>query len=119
MENTSTQISTAIIDDAEKWLKENIRDFSLDNFCAVYPKTINEDFSINLCDEEEDDKCKIITLAEQVEALCELVNRLTSGRLFVGGFSRSAVGIDDTSNWDVEVWDAFFQLCYHKDVIYG
>jgi hypothetical protein len=112
-----TTINATIIPDAEAWLKENIKDMSSDSVSAVYVTGINTDFSITLFDEEEGQK-KSFTLEQQVVALQKLADEIAGKRLFVGCL-KSPTQLADPCNWDVEVADAFFQLVYHGEVIYG
>jgi hypothetical protein len=115
-----TQITATIFPNAEEWLKENLRDFAVDGIAAVYPYPtykFNADFGRTYFDEEED-KLKYATLNDHVAALkllCELVDQK---KLFVGGVT-NAQELTDGCNWDVEVVDAYFQLIYHGEVIYG
>lgn len=56
-------------------------------------------------------------MEDQVKALRTLVKLVVGQALFVGGLKGGEIA--DAGNWDVEVWDAFFQLCFHGKVIYG
>jgi hypothetical protein len=112
-----TAINATIIPDAEAWIKENINDLLVDNVSAVYPTNHGEDFSIKLYDEEEE-TAKTFSLADQVVALQKLADEIGGNRLFVGGL-KSPTQLEDPCNWDTEVIDAFYQLIYHGEVIYG
>jgi hypothetical protein len=50
--------------------------------------------------------------------LQELVNLIANKKLFVGCI-QNPMDLTDVSNWDAEVVDAYFQLLYHGEVIYG
>ncbi len=110
-----TTINATIISDAEAWIKENIRDLSTDGVSAMNLDEVSSDFSISLYDEEEN-FVKTFTLEQQVAALQKLADDIGNNRLYVG---IAAQDLADPCYWDVEVVDAFFQLIYHGEVIYG
>jgi len=56
-------------------------------------------------------------MADYVDALRLLVEQI-GVTLFVGGL-KSTVQLLDLGNWDAEVVDAFYQLVYRKEIIYG
>lgn len=112
-----TAINAVILPDAEKFLEENIGDFCPDGVSAIYPTENWANGDITLYDEEESEG-KTFTRAQQVAALQKLADEISGKRLFVGGIENPA-DLADPCNWDVEVVDAFYQLIYHGEVIYG
>lgn len=111
-----TAISVAIFPDAEKWITDNVRDFYVDNVSAVYPVTKFNPEGTTLTDSEEGTR-KVCTMADYVDALRLLCEQIGT-TLFVGGL-KSPIQLLDAGNWDAEVVDAFYQLVYRKEVIYG
>ena len=114
-----TQIVVPIFENAEEWLKENLQYIHCDGISAVYPAKwkFDENFGRKYYDEEEN-KTKYADFQRHVWALEELTRLIANKKLFVGGIT-NPIELTDTSNWDVEVGDAYFQLCYHDEVIYG
>lgn len=110
------EIKAVIIENAEEWLKENMRYFSTDNVSAIYCEKIHSDLSIDLYDEEEDET-KTFNMAQQVQALQKLADDLGK-KIWVGGL-KNGMDLADAGNWDVEVVDAFYQYIYHGELIYG
>lgn len=111
-----TIISATIFSDAEKWITENIKDVYVDNVSAVYPVAKFNPEGTKIKDIEEGTS-KICKMADYVDALRLLVEQI-GVTLFVGGL-KSPVQLLDLGNWDAEVVDAFYQLVYRKEVIYG
>lgn len=114
-----TVIIAKCFDDAEAWLKENLVDLSIDSVSAVRPglrPSCFEEDQFSMMDTEEG-TVKFLKLQDFVEALQLLCDQIGL-TLFVGGL-KSPVALIDPCNWDVEVTDAFYQLAYHKKVIYG
>lgn len=119
MENNKTQITAVIFTDAEYWLTENLSDLVADSVCSIYKTTpFDENFTCTYADEEENNKQKVATLADHVKALQLLCDLVSGQKLFVGGVT-SPFELLDVGNWDAEVVDAFRQLIYHGEVIYG
>lgn len=113
-----TQITAPIFSDAEAFLKDLLPDMYTDNIAAVYPDgKLTEDFGRSYFDEEEEES-KFVTFEGHVEALKELVRLVSEKKLFVGGI-KNPTDLAEDVNWDAEVVDAYFQLCYHGEVIYG
>lgn len=61
---------------------------------------------------------KAVTADDLISALRTLCELVDAGKLHVGGV-RSARDLTDACNWDAEVVDAFWQIVYHGEVIYG
>lgn len=115
-----TQIKAVIFENAEEWLKEQLSGgyIATDRIAAVYPvKGVDENFGVTYYDSEEGVE-KYVPFEKHVEALVKLVDLVSNKKLFVGGIT-NPIDLTDTGNWDVEVSDAFFQLCFHGEVIYG
>lgn len=112
-----TPIIIPILDDSEKWLRENINDLPTDSVCSVLPQdNISFDGKTIWADSEDGSK-KTLEMTDYIKGLNLLFNQI--GRsLFVGGL-KSPHDLIDPCNWDPEVTDSFFQLCYHGEVIYG
>jgi hypothetical protein len=116
-----TKITATIFEDAEAWLCENVAYMSVDNVSSVYPTTnFNPTGLTKFIDDYENDipVVKEFTIVGYVEALKKLCKLIDDKKLFVGGV-KSAQDLTDAGNWDVEVVDAFYQLIYHGEVIYG
>lgn len=114
-----TQIIAPIFTDAEAWLKDALPDMYVDGISSVYrTKLDKETFTGIYADEEEDGVRKEITLEAHVKGLEKLVQLVSEKKLFVGGV-RNPIELTDMCNWDAEVVDAYFQLLYHGEVIYG
>ena len=113
-----TTIKATIFNDAESFLTENITKFHVDNVSSVFPVKgdLQEGSVVYIDDYEETKKTKNMT--DHVKALRKLVKLIDDKKLFVGGITSSSE-LTDPCNWDVEVADAFFQLVYHGEVIYG
>lgn len=113
-----TTINAPIFTDAEAWIKENRPDMFVDGLAAVYPTTKFGPDGFTAYYDEEEDRTELKTLADHVEALQKLVNLVSEGKLWVGGI-KNPFELADPCNWDVEVVDAYFQLLFHGEVIYG
>ena len=113
-----TQIKSNIFPDVEAFLKENLRDFFVDNVAAVYPVSDLTDDLVATYEDEEENETKTVDSAGHVAGLRKLCELVDKQELFVGGV-RAAIDLVDPCNWDVEVVDAYFQLLYHGEVIYG
>lgn len=122
-----TTITIPVLDDAEKWIRDNFHDLMTDTVCSVLPDhKVDLDGGTRWTDSEEDSD-KTLYMADYVKGLNFLFNQI--GRkwkdekghdrgLFVGGITNPH-DLLDPCNWDAEVVDAYFQLCYHGEVIYG
>lgn len=112
------EIKATIFTDAEAWLRENLDDFTSDGFSVVRRATrYTEEWEAVFVDLEEDTEMPI-PFSTHVEALEQLVNLINDKKLFVGGI-KNPVDLTDAGNWDSEVVDAYYQLLYHGEVIYG
>ena len=111
-------ITAQIIPDAEAWLRENIRDLTADSVCSIHPvDEINLDAETTYID-RVDDSTKTATMQDHVNALQKLADLIGAKQLFVGEL-KSPTDLIDPCNWDAEVVDAFRQLVFHGEVIYG
>src|SRR5688500_17074993 len=113
-----TQINITVFPNAEAWLKENLEYMATDNIAAVYPTNVDADKIEATYFDEEEGLEKSVGKERHVEMLAELVRLISEEKLFVGGI-KNPMDLTDTGNWDVEVADAYFQLLYHGEVIYG
>jgi hypothetical protein len=118
-------IVMTIFPDPEAWLREHLRYLESDGVCCVYPIRRDADgVPTRYIDEEYDDeneshpdKERDRDMADHIRALqllCEQIGRT----LFVGGL-KSPFDLLDAGNWDAEVVDAYWQLVYRREVIYG
>lgn len=115
-----TAITATIISNAEEWIKTEVPDMCVDGVSCVYPVTnfcANLDGSTTFVDSYEGTK-KNIPFERYIEALKMLATEIDNKKLFVGSLNFGAE-LADSCNWDVEVVDAYFQLIYHGEVIYG
>lgn len=126
-------ITTTVIPDAVAWLRENLADYSLDGVSAIRPAApknlpetprIPEQITAMLDSggtvlyyDREEGRWFRADLSAHVTALQKLCDQIGQ-TLFVGGL-KSPAEVAEPGNWDVEVWDAFFQLVTHGEVIYG
>lgn len=115
-----TQIISVVFEDAEAWILENLKNMEVDNVAAVYrsgPINLLYGGHTKYTDKEED-SCKDATLEDHVHALKKLCSLIAEKKLFVGGIT-CPTELTEMENWDVEVTDAYFQLIFHGEVIYG
>ena len=146
---SKTPITSVIFEDAEGFLLENIEHFHVDTIAACLPielKVNKEEGTILVvtvdsesdpikegCEDWEDQfEKRTHTLADCVQALKLLVEHVDNAgrfaatgddkkyknRWFGSGFSGSSSMVD-SSNWDVEAYDAFFQLLHNREILYG
>ena len=119
----SKAIQVVVFPDPERWLRENGPALTGDNICAVRPKgPFNPDGLTTYVDTSDerpnlDISEKKCTLADHVTALQKLCEQVAV-TLFVGGV-KSPLELCDPGNWDVEVVDAYWQLLFYGEVIYG
>lgn len=113
-----TSIKATIFEDAEGWLRENLQDFEVDGISAVYRVSKLDLDGITQYHDEEENGTKAVSMADHVKALQLLCELIDGGKLFVGCI-KGANQLTEPCNWDVEVVDAYFQLIYHGEVIYG
>ena len=113
-----TQINATIIPDAEAFLLENMPDMEVDRHCAITRSMYGTKAGAATYFDEEENAYKNVTLTEHVVALQKMAELIDAKKLYVGCLD-SASELADMANWDVEVVDAFFQLAYHGEVIYG
>jgi hypothetical protein len=125
-----TQITIPVLDDAEAWIRENFHDLFTDSVCSVLPdNVVNLDGKTRWTDSYDDAEVpeKMLGMEDYIKGLSLLFNQI--GRkwkdekgndrgLFVGGITNPH-DLLDPGCWDAEVVDAYFQLCYYGDVIYG
>ena len=113
-----TQILAPIFEDAEAWIKDNRPDMYIDGVAAVYPVSKFRPDSVTSYRDEEENSQKALTMTDHVKGLEKLVELISNKELFVGGIE-NPLDLIDAGNWDVEVVDAYYQLVYHGEVIYG
>ncbi len=110
-------ISCTIFPDAEAWLRENLPDMCSDNVCSIHPSEAINLNGLTPFIDYEDDSVKGIGMDDFVRALQKLCN-MVGTTLFVGGI-KGPMDLVDPCNWDAEVVDAFWQLAFYNEVIYG
>lgn len=111
-------IQSVVFPDPEKFIHDEVLTFDVDNVSACYP---NGGFSNNgllTIEDQHEGKSKLVTITGLVTALKQLCELIDGQKLFVGEL-KSAQELADPCNWDAEVVDAFWQLAYHGEVIYG
>lgn len=122
----ATKIQTTLFEDAEAWITENMPNMAVDAVASVYPvEPINAETlkgSIRFADDNDsgdpkDYTVKDLTMPDFVKGLQLLCDQIGVS-LFVGEI-KSPRQLEDAGNWDVEVVDAYFQLCMNGKVIYG
>lgn len=110
-------IVAVLFKDPQAFILHEVADMEVDNFCAVHPRgRMTEDGRVYF--DEEESVSKHCSMDEHVEALRKMVQLIDNQELFVGGI-KCSLELTDPCNWDVEVFDAFNQLVYHGEVIYG
>lgn len=123
----TTQIQVTIFEDAEKWIIDNVPDMGIDAVASVYPvEPINVEtlkgsilfVNDNDSDDPTERRVKRLNMHDLVKGLQLLAKEIGDKKLFVGGI-KSPTELMDAGNWDVEVVDAYFQLCMLGEVIYG
>jgi hypothetical protein len=128
MTKTKTPITVTIFEDAETWLRENVENMFVDSVAAVRPtEEINLDGETEMEDVEEvggkDEDglplplTKKVTMEDWVRGLRQLCEEVGK-TLWVGGL-KGPYQLTDFGNWDVEVTDAYFQLVFRGEVLYG
>jgi hypothetical protein len=110
-------VAIQIFPDAKAWLIENLPDMFVDGVAAVYPITTFNPNGLTTYRDEEEETEKECTLDDHVQALQLLVEQVGK-TLFVGSLT-SPLQLTDAGNWDIEVVDAYYQLVYRGEVIYG
>lgn len=119
-ENTKPIISVAFANPLG-WLRENLEDMWPDRVSSMGRTDLDWNASVvcSVTDEEEGERfAKRLTADDLVNALRKLCELVDAKKLFVGGV-RSSQDLDDAGYWDVEVVDAYWQIAYHGEVIYG
>lgn len=111
-----TAITTVLFPDAEAWLKENMENMPQDNVCSIGHNKLKLDGKTHFFD-GEDESDKSLEMSDFVKALQLLCDQIGK-TLFVGCLTNPH-DLLDLCNWDPEVTDAFYQLAYHGEVIYG
>lgn len=137
-----TSIQAMIFPDAEEFLRVNIADImsGVDRVSSVYGSKIKRDINLKVisvttedCDTDADVPAKrthdMPALVKALATLAEFVDNgardKTSGkdefkdRRFYGSGWSSAIDMADPCNWDVEAYDAFFQILHYGKIIYG
>lgn len=113
----SQQIAITVFENPDLWLRENLGSMEGDGVCPVLPYSgINLGGDMEYEDIEEGSR-KTCSWADHLDAL-RLLSEQIGKTLFVGGLN-AALELTDLGNWDSEVVDAYWQLVYHKQVIYG
>lgn len=114
-----SKITITIFEDAEAWLKENSKYMHVDNVSSVRRASPYDPDGITKYSDMEDDDTgtKGFSVAQHVAALQMLCEKI--GRTLFVGCIKNPYDLTDFANWDVEVTDAFWQLVYHGEVIYG
>ncbi len=111
-------IIATIFPNPPKWLEENFHDLSTDGTCSIrFERTIDKANLVYELIDLEDDKKKIVNRTDWLNAL-NLLAQQVGVKLFVGGV-KNPVDLLDAGNWDAEVVDAFRQLAFFGEVIYG
>lgn len=120
-------IRLTVFPDPVQWLVENIDDFCWDRVSSVYPIDIIVEGGGELKptkfvdrDGETGEQIpipKTIGQDEMVKALKLLTEQI--GRTLFVGCIKNPFELTDPCNWDAEVVDAYWQLCYYGEVIYG
>lgn len=116
-------ITGILIQDPEAWLFKNNVDFIADATCSIVRKGKNLDAGIvyydndESCDVPEADRNKLRTMADHIAALQKLFGLVDAKQLHFGGLT--SVHLTDPCNWDAEVVDAYRQILYYGEVIYG
>jgi hypothetical protein len=110
-------ITITVFADPDGWLRKNLWDFTWDGVAPVVPYGPWLAGQTMQYRDTEEGSTKDCTWADHLTALrllCEQIGQT----LHVGGL-KSAIQLTDPGNWDAEVVDAFFQLVYRGEVIYG
>ena len=125
----TTPAIKVVFEGADEWLRENGADLTSDTVCACRPhedESWKPGESMRYRDLEEDTE-KVCSWADHVKALellADQIGRRFIGKdgkecgLFVGGIKHPSELLDPRC-WDAEVTDAFWQLVYRGEVIYG
>jgi len=117
---------TVRFDGADEWLRANGHYLTSDHVCAIRPLGDFKPGKAMRYEDREEGTTKTCSWADHVKALELLVDwigrdhpdRDKGHGLYVGGIKHPGELLD-AGNWDVEVVDAFWQLVYRQDVIYG
>jgi hypothetical protein len=113
----SKPVILVVFSDPDAWIAANFKDLTWDSVSAVYPigEFVPEGGTLFRDSEEGSEKTIFMDdLAYALQLLCGSLGTT----LHVGGLT-SPLQLRDPGNWDAEVVDAFFQLAYHREVIYG
>lgn len=130
-------INMTIFNNPLQWLLDNLNDFSLDNVAACYPTKIKinkVDQTIDVWTEDKEEKIEIkhhdsIRCIEALKLLCMAVyngnldkasgrNDHKDDRLYLDGID-TPMALQDPCNWDIAVWDSYFQLLHNGEILYG
>lgn len=112
-----TQVNVAVFQCAEKWLLENINDMTIDGTTTVRPVEFYKSSKTWRVEDKEEEIEAVLTLNDLVAGL-QLLAEQVGDTLHVGGIESPKM-LTDGGNWDVEVTDAFWQLAFYGEVIYG
>lgn len=121
---TPRAISAVIFSDPYKWLKDEAEYIChLDGISSMDVSgdpDMDAAVAVTVFDECDESQTagKGATPDELVDALRKMCELIDGKKLFVGGLT-SSHELTDTGNWDVEVTDAYWQIVYHGEVIYG
>lgn len=110
-------ISLVIFPDPEAWLRKNLPDMHSDSVACVYPMRRMKPGHEMLYQDIEENTVRVRSWRDHVTAL-RLLTEQVSRTLFVGGV-KSPFDLLEPENWDAEVVDAYWQLVYYGEVIYG
>lgn len=113
-------ITAVIFEDPEAWLREHVDDMTVDNVASVHRLTKFHPDGLTKYRDFDAEGQPVVerTMEDHINALWELCRLIDQQKLHVGCL-RSASQLVDPCNWDVEVYDAFYQLVFRMEVIYG
>jgi len=116
-----TKIKVTLFENAEQWIKDEIENIisisSSDSVTSFRYRSGDLNKMEFGFDDTEDGTRKVLRLPDLVKALQLLCDQIAV--TVEVGMIKSPRELTDTCNWDVEVADAFLQLAYHGEVIYG
>lgn len=127
-------ITAVIFKDPVQFILDNIKYYSLDNIAVCYPMEIkvqaeNREVFVKTFDAEEHTR-KSHDMADCVRALRQFVEHINQGqwdkvtgennknRIYIGHVP-NPISLNSIDIWDIEVWDAFFQLLHNGEILYG
>lgn len=110
------EIILTVFKNPKEWILKNVPDMTSDRFCCVRPISKLTEKGASYEDIEENIK-KFCSMEDHIIALQLLVEKV--GRTLFVGCVENPMDLIDPCNWDIEVTDAYWQLVFYKDVIYG